>query len=118
MATVVRGARELIRAFETIDVTLKPVLNEALKKAAEPIAADARQRISAYEGASLSTIKPLASLTGGVRVRQSQRKRTGQHPQFGALQMEHLLAARSAHTEEVVTAAEAALDLLARKVGF
>lgn len=117
-ATVrIQGLREVNRAFKRIDAQLAKEVKDELKKSAEPVAADAREHIGHYVGASTSTIQPIA-LMGGVFVRQRQRKRGGNRPDFGALQMRILLGAAFDHEDEIYRNVEHMLDWLARKEGF
>ena len=117
-ATVrVRGLSETIRAFNRLDYKLGGEARSALKKVAEPVAEDARGRISRYGGASTSTIAPVTS-TRSVFVRQRQGKRGGGHAQFGALQMRHLLGALYDNEGKIREGLEDALDDLTREEGF
>ena len=117
-ATVrVEGLREVNRAFRRMDAQLAQELKDELKKSAEPVAAEARDRIGRFAGASTSTIQPIA-LMGGVFVRQKQRKRGGKHPDFGALQMRYLLGIAADHEDEIRANVEDMLDWLGRKEGF
>lgn len=117
-ATVrIRGLKEVNRAFRRLETGIDKELKDGLKKASEPTAEQARSAISRYPGASTSTIKPYASQKGAV-VRQSQRKRTGKHPGFGALQMQHLLAALDDNQDQIMGDVEKLLDHLTREEGF
>ena len=117
-ATVrVHGLREVNRAFKRLETGVEKEVKEELKKLAEPVAADARGRISRYRGASTATIKPYATMKGAV-VRQQIKKRTGKHSQFGSLQMGHLIGALEDNESSVVEGVEDLLDFLKRKEGF
>lgn len=116
-AVRIRGLRETVSAFNRVDHALANEVRSELKKVAEPVAADARGRISRYTGASTSTIKPVTSIRS-VFVRQSQGKRGGKRPDFGALQMRHLLAALYDNEDEIYTGVERMLDNLTREAGF
>jgi hypothetical protein len=117
-ATVrLHGLQQVNRAFKRIDDSVVREVKDELRKVAEPVAADARQRIGRFQGASTSTIKPYPTMKGVV-VRQAQRKKTGTHPNFGALQMVDLIGALYAHEEEIVDEVEELLDWLKRREGF
>lgn len=115
-ATTVRvhGLAETIRAFNRIDRSLAGEVRSELKKVAEPVAADARSRISRYQGAQTSTIAPVTS-TRSVFVRQRQAKRGGTRPDFGALQMRHLLGALFDNEDKIVRGLEQMLDRITGK---
>jgi len=117
-ATVrLHGLQQVNRAFKRIDDSVVGEVKEELRKLAEPVAADARGRIDRYAGASTGTIKPYPTMKGVV-VRQAQRKKTGTHPNFGGLQMGHLIGAMYDHEDEIVNEVEDLLDWLGRKEGF
>lgn len=117
-ATVqIEGLRQVNRAFRQLDSEIAKELKDELKKSAEPVAAGSRASISRYPGASTSTIQPVA-LSGGVFVRQRQRKRGGRRADFGALQMRVMLGVLFEHEDEVYKNVENLLDWLARKEGF
>jgi hypothetical protein len=83
-----------------------------LRRAAEPVAADARRREQRWRGASISTIGPRVT-PAGVSVTQRARKVTGTRPDFGALQMrEAMLPALADHVDDVERAAEDVLDVI------
>jgi hypothetical protein len=114
----VRGLAELNRALNNLNKEAKRAVLDELKKTAEPVAADARSKISRYQGASLGTIKPRA--TGrSVFVTQNARKVTGKRGDFGALQMTRgLMPALDENTDKIVTGLEHAIDRLAAREGF
>jgi len=117
-ATVrVSGLREVNRAFKRIDASVVAEVKDELKKLAEPVAADSRERIGHYAGASTSTIKPYPTMKGVV-VRQAQKKKTGKRGDFGALQMGHLMSSLDDHEDQIVEGVEDLLDWLGRKEGF
>lgn len=114
----VENLREFLRAVNKIDRGEKKAIKDTLAEAAQPVAATARQRLSRYAGASLTTIGPRV-VTAGVFVTQRARKVTGKRGDFGALQMrEGLIPALAEHEDDVVEALEDALDDLGRSAGF
>jgi hypothetical protein len=115
---VVRGYREADRAFRAVGSEISGEFRDEMKSAAEPIAADARAKLSRYIGASVQTIRPIA-LARGVVIRQTARKITGKRPDFGALQMTRaLIPARDENEDAVIRGLENALDRLTREEGF
>jgi hypothetical protein len=114
----VHGYKETARALDKVNRQAKKRVFVALATAAEPVAATARDLISRYEGASLNTIRPRASVRG-VFVTQGARKVTGKRPDFGALEMTHgLIPALHEHEDDIVVRVELALDSLAISEGF
>jgi hypothetical protein len=104
----VSGLREVQRAFRRMSGTLRPELRAALRKAAEPVARDARAK-EKWQGASVSTIGPKVTLAG-ASVTQRARKVTGARPDYGALQMrDAFIPALVENADEIEAAAEAAL---------
>ena len=114
----IHGLRELNRALGKVNKDAGRKVRDALKEAAEPVAASARTRLARYPGASTATISPRAT-TRSVFVTQRKRKVSGLRPDFGTLQMkEVLLPALYDHEDDLVDAVEDALDRLGRMQGF
>jgi hypothetical protein len=114
----ISGLREVQRAFAKMAITTEVGLRAELLKVAEPVAATAREKISRYPGASIGTIGPRASVTG-VFVTQRARKVSGRRGDFGALQMTvGFMPALEEHEEDIVEAAEQALDIITAANGF
>lgn len=114
----IRGLRETIRALNRVNKQVAKQVRDELKRAVEPVAASARDRVGRYPGASTSTIGPKAT-TRSVFVTQRKRKVTGLRPDFGSLQMrEGLLPALAEHEDDIVGQVEDALDRLTRTAGF
>lgn len=110
----IRGLRETVVAFKRLDAGLPTVVTDELKKAAEPVAAEARATIGRYRGAKTETIKTRAKGRGDVFVTQGARKKTGLRGDFGALQMRHLMDALDSHQHEIYAGVEHALDEITR----
>jgi hypothetical protein len=107
----VSGLREVQRAFRRMSGTLRPELRAALRKAADPVARDARGK-EKWQGASIATIGPKVTLTG-ASVTQRARKVTGARPDYGALQMRQaFIPALEENAAEIEAAAEAALTTI------
>ena len=98
--------------------SLKDELREGLKKAAEPVRQEAAALFQRYDARSAAGYR-VAVRARGVSVEQSRRRTTGQHPEFGALQMRRaLLPALASREEQVLRGVENVLDDLARDNGF
>jgi len=117
-AVRVKGYRETMQALHKVNRGVEKSWRDAFKKAAEPIAASARQKLGRYSGASISTIGPKVSVSG-VFVTQRARKVTGLRADFGALQMtQALIPALDEHENDVVRGVERSFDDLAKSAGF
>lgn len=114
----VKGYREVTRALNQVDKGTRKALLDALKKGADPVAQDARQRLSSYAGLSTTTIVPRA-VAGGVFVTQKRGKKTGTRPDFGSLQMRvGLIPAAAANEDHVRDMVDDAMDTLINREGF
>lgn len=114
----VRGYRETARALQRVNKGAKLALYKGLRDAAEPIAADARSRLSGYTGMKTSSIRPRVGVRG-VYITQGAKKVTGTRPDFGALQMKQgLLPAAYSRQDDIVTKVEEAFILLSASQGF
>lgn len=114
----VKGYREVTRALNRVDKGTRKALLDALKKAAEPTAADARSKLGRYQGLNTSSIQPRA-VSNGVFITQKQAKKTGLRPDFGSLQMRvGLLPAVSDHQDDFSDAVDNALGVLINREGF
>lgn len=113
----VKGLKETVKAFNKMDKDLAKELRNGLKQVAEPVAATARSKMSAYQGGSMK-IRP-AARGASVFVRQNARKVTGLRADFGALQMRKvLIPALDEHQEDVINGVEKVIDNLASRNGF
>jgi hypothetical protein len=117
-AVRVEGLRELQRSFNKIDRALVKELGTELKKVAEPVASTARQRVTRFTGASVSTIRTTRSgLT--VYVTQGARKVTGRRGDFGSLQYREVLTpALLEHQDEIKQGVDRFLGKIAGEAGF
>lgn len=114
----IEGARQVSAAFKGIDRKLQSDFLNELKKTAQPVAEDAKGKVTRYAGASVNTIRPRRS---GVRVfvEQSARKVTGKRGDFGALQMRTVLEpALEENADGVFRDVQGVLDRYARSEGF
>lgn len=109
----VKGLRELQRAAAKSDKDTRTGVRRSLEHVARPVAEDARQRFSEIDPRSAAGFRPRVR-PGRLVVEQRRRRTTGQHRQFGALQMtEALLPAAHAGEEQVEQAFERMLDDIA-----
>lgn len=114
----VRGLRELQRDFKRMSKDLSKEVRDGLRKAAEPVREEATQLFERYDAASASGYR-VRVRARGVSVEQSRRRTTGQHPEFGALQMRRaLLPALERKQDDVVKGVDEVLGQLAGENGF
>lgn len=83
----VKGAAEASRRLGRFSKDLQRELQRELRKAAEPIAEATRRRAEKFGSRSTVTGIRSASARGAAFVRQRRGKTTGQHPNYGGLQM-------------------------------
>jgi hypothetical protein len=115
----VKGVPSLEHAFRDL---ARDVLREAerdqLLRTAERVRAGAAERFSPISASSAASFR----VKGGKRrvsVQQTKRKTTGQHPEFGRLQMQRaLLPALKAEETPFVSAVEKVVGELIRRHGF
>lgn len=114
----VRGLRETQRAFRKLQLEVGKELRDELRALAEPVAATARNLLSVYPGASVSTIGPKVTLAG-ANVTQRALKVTGKRGDFGSLQMRRvMIPALETHEPEIEAGAARAFDALVLEAGF
>lgn len=114
----VHGAAEAVKAFREIDKQLAKDLGNDLKEAAAPVVAAAKQKVTAYDGASVNTIRARRS-GPRVYVEQGAKKVTGNRGDFGALQMvEVLIPALDEKSDEVLAHVDGVLTKYALSAGF
>jgi hypothetical protein len=110
----VTGVRELIRAADAAGKATKKQVRDRLRRAAEPVRADAASRLARYDEKSASRLGISVRKTGSVSVEQRLRRTTGQRPNFGVLQMNRaLIPSLEANTREIERELEAAVDDIA-----
>jgi hypothetical protein len=98
----VKGLGSVQRAFDDFAAEIAEVVPQALAQAGERVRQDAYERFSPISPDSAAGFKVRARKRGVV-VAQGKRKRTGQRPDFGRLQMERALtpALRSNEREAI-----------------
>jgi hypothetical protein len=114
----VKGLRELVSALRKADKRLAKDLRKGLREAAVIVQRDAAERFASIDARSAAGFRPRVR---GPRaaVEQRLRRTTGQHPDFGALQMRRaLMPALDAKAGEVEKKLEDILDRLGNKAGF
>jgi len=114
----VKGYREAARALQRVNKGAKLALYAGLRDAADPIAQDARSRLSGYQGIKTSSIRPRVGVRG-VYITQGAKKTSGLRPDFGSLQMRvGLLPAAYSRQDDIVAKVEEAFLLLTKTQGF
>lgn len=117
MTTVrVKGLRSLLRATDAAGKDTKKLVRDELRKAAEPVRAEATRLFAPVDARSAAKYGISVRRVGTVAVEQRLRRTTGQHPEFGSLQMRRaLLPALETKQDEVVAHLEDALERLAQR---
>ncbi len=106
------------RDLGRIDKAAQKELQKALRKVAEPVAADARAKASRFGPITAGKIRA-GSSRGQAVVRQRARRTTGKRPDFGSLQMRTVLLPALAQNERrVLHEVELMLDTLVSSNGF
>jgi hypothetical protein len=114
----VKGVKELQRELRKYDKDMAKEMRAKLKDAGEIVRGDAASRFSEVDARSAMGFRTRVR-GGSVFVEQSRGRTTGEHPEFGVLQMERaLLPALSGREDEVTRSLEDMLDTLGRKGGF
>jgi hypothetical protein len=115
-AVKVKGLRELHRALKKYDSDLKPELESRLLDAGRIVQDEARNLFSVIDTRSAMGFRARLKGFGRVVVEQRRRKTTGQHPEFGSLQMRRaLIPAVSDSETKVMNEMEDLLDDLWRR---
>lgn len=115
----VHGLKELQRALKRYGAEATREIDEALKDAGEDIRQRATMKMSMIDLGSALGFKAKTKGFGRVVVEQSKRKRTGLHPEFGALQMRRaLIPARTEGFDTVVEKIDSLLGRLGGEEGF
>lgn len=110
---VVHGYREFLRACARAEPETRREVRNALRQAGEVVRRDAQQRMSPIDQGSALGYKTRVRQRG-IAVEQSRRKTTGQHPEFGSLQMRRaLLPALMSNQDELERELEHAIDVIA-----
>lgn len=109
-----KGLRELIRAADAAGKETKKAVRDRLRQVATVVKAEAASRFAPTDAHAAGGFGVSVRRTGLVTVEQRQRRTTGQHPNFGGLQMRRaLLPALDAKSSEVERSMEQAVDDIA-----
>ena len=107
---VVTGYKEFLRAAKNAGTATNREVRATFREVGELVRADAAQRLAKYSTTSAAGLK-VRIRQRGVAVEQSLRKTTGDHPQYGSLQMRKaLLPALTKDAPLVEAKFEEALD--------
>ena len=107
---VVTGYKEFLRAAKNAGTATNLEVRATFREVGELVRADAAQRLAKYSTTSAAGLK-VRIRQRGVAVEQSLRKTTGDHPQYGSLQMRKALLPALAKDAPLVEAKfEEALD--------
>lgn len=109
----VEGFANLIKGFRAYDRGFKTRARQVLRQVGEGTRADAANTMAPFSQKTAAGYK-VAVRQRGIEVRQSVRKTTGRHPEYGAFQMRNaLLPARARNAPEAEREMERALSILA-----
>lgn len=112
-AVKVRGLNEFLRATAKADKETKKRIRRRFKEVGDIVRRDAAGSFARYDAKSAGGFRPVVR-TRGVVVEQRYGRTTGQHPEFGALQMRRaLIPAVESNQDRIVAEFEKALDELA-----
>ena len=111
----VAGYEELLRAFTLADTASRKALRDTLRQAGEHVRVDAARRLAPVSQKSAAGYR-VAVRQRGLVVRQSLRRTTGLHPEWGGYQMRRALLPAVNENEPATTrAVERALDQIANR---
>ena len=114
----VKGYRELIRSLKEMDKEVAKGIRRELRAIGQIVQREAATLLAPVDDRSAAGFA-VRVRQGGVIVEQSRRRTTGDHPEFGALQMRTaLLPALQRHEEDVLHGLEAMFDRVAESQGF
>ena len=112
-AVRVKGLKEFLRATAKADKETKERVRKRFKTAGEIVQRDAAGRFFRYDAKSAAGYRTVVRARGVV-VEQRYGKTTGQHPEFGSLQMSRALVPSAEYNlDRVEREFEKALDELA-----
>jgi hypothetical protein len=115
---VVKNEAAVASAFRQVRKDTLKMMRPALRRAAEPVRAQAAALFSRYDPHSAAGYK-VRVRARGVAVEQSLKRTTGLHPSFGSLQMRQaLLPALEDKGEAVKAEIVSMVDLAGIKAGL
>ncbi len=110
----ITGLKELIAVSDAAGKKTKKDVRDRLRKVAQPVLADAREKLHEYSPKSAARLGISVRRTGIVSVEQRLKKTTGRRPDFGPLQMRKaLIPALEENTVRIEMEFEKALDDIA-----
>lgn len=86
----VRGYKQFQTALKAADKEGKRLIRARLRKVGDLVKVDARSRFAPVNARTAAGFRTIVRQRG-ISVEQTKRKTTGQHPEFGALQMRRAL---------------------------
>jgi hypothetical protein len=117
-AVRVKGYREVVKGFRDMDKDVAKGIREELRSAGQIVQREASALFAPVSERSAAGYK-VRVRQKGVAVEQSLRRTTGEHPEYGALQMRTaLLPALESNEREVYAGINAVLDRAAQHNGF
>ena len=109
----VTGYKEFLKACDRADKETKKFVRETFRDVGDIVKDDAQKRLAKIDERSAAGLRTVVRQRG-VSVEQSLRKTTGEHPEFGTLQMEEaLLPALDEQEPQVGRAFSRAIDKVA-----
>jgi Holliday junction resolvasome RuvABC endonuclease subunit len=107
---VTKGDKELERAFRQLRKETLAGLRPALRQVGEIVRREGQALFERYDPKSAAGYRVVVRMRG-VAVEQRYRRTTGEHPEFGPLQMEKaLVPALEANEENVTEAVDRLID--------
>jgi hypothetical protein len=116
-AVQVTGLKEVRRGLRKIDASIDKELRRMLKAAGEPVRAEWQRLMSSVNARSAAGYR-VAVRARGVSVEQRIRRTTGNHPEYGSLQMRRGLRALSVRREQVIEHVETDVRGVIKRAGF
>jgi hypothetical protein len=100
---ITHGVKELQHALEDVHVKVDPQLGKALSAAAIPVKEGVKRRAGPFSERTAAGVRIRRKQTM-VRVEQGQKKTTGFHAQYGALQQRRFFDPALLENQELVVA--------------
>lgn len=115
---ITHGFLELESALTKVVITVDPVLSKSLRALADPVKRDAQSAARGWSSGGAGQATTAAGLVVrrrqlNIRVEQGLGKTTGQHGNYGGIQMRHFLEpSLSSHQNEIEEGAQAVINKL------
>lgn len=105
----------MVRAADAAGKETKKLVRDRLRQMAQPVLQESRMRLSRYDVRSASRLGVSVRRSGTVSVEQRLRTSTGQHAQFGSLQMQRvLIPSLASNMDNIMREFEDAVDDIVR----